>query len=729
VRGAIRFVIAVAILVGCGGEVAHPIPEWTLAYDGTTERVVLPQHLDVPDRAMTYTLRADFAVPPALRDRPLSLVIPFFAGLTRLRVDEFDAVDTEPEPVTGYRGRGPKSWQLPYPTRGRDRVTLEIIVEHRWKQSGWLDTIPRILPSEEHDSVLTAIKLINDYGATLALFGLTLIGLLYLAIYVVDRRRKQYKWFAIQGLSAISYPLFLSGLSQGMFGRFDIVLLAAMLPTAAIAAVVFTHETLKLGKPSRIWIVLFAINLLVAVIASNPFAAMDYAARVAVATIAIVVVYQIWVCGRLAFRPDRPVGARYLLVAWSALSIAAGPDFAVWLGFGDQIGGVRTSCLGLALFAIAQALLLGREHVLSLKQSDELNAALASRVDQLEGRQKEIELLNTELRRQIADRSEELFGALRTLAATAGSAPALAEGQLVQERYRVVRSLGTGGMGAVYEVVRISDDKRFALKVTRQHDAVALARLAREARIAAQVAHPNVVAIIDVDVASAGFLFMVIELVDGKALHERVDRYRDQDWMIPVLAQIAAGLAALHRHGIVHRDLKPANILIEDVDGMPRVKITDFGISRIAEDEPEGDVTALLKPAAHDKADSSKRTPNRASTPLTTTGFVAGTPMYMAPELTTGDSAEVLPSADVFSFGILAFQVLAGHPPWSEPPSVTAARRSVPRPRSLTEEVPTLPRPFSQLVARCLALAPEDRPTAAELADALDKLAAEKKAG
>ncbi|MBA2543357.1 MAG: serine/threonine protein kinase [Deltaproteobacteria bacterium] len=399
---------------------------------------------------------------------------------------------------------------------------------------------------------------------------------------------------------------------------------------------------------------------------------------------------------------------------------------------------MRTSCLGLGLFAIAQALLLGREHVLSLKHADELNTALAGRVDQLEGRQKEIELLNTELRRQIADRSEELFGALRTLAATAGSAPALAEGQIVQDRYRVVRSLGVGGMGAVYEVVRITDDKRFALKVTRQHDAVALARLAREARIAAQVTHPNVVAIVDVDVASAGFLFMVIELVDGKALHERVDRYRDQAWLIPVLAQIADGLAALHRHGIVHRDLKPANILIEDVDGKPRVKITDFGISRIADDEPDGrdpgvlaspsdsNITALLKPGyvAPDLDRTPSRTPsNRVSTPLTTTGFVAGTPMYMAPEL-TGSTGEVSPSADVFSFGILAFQVLTGHPPWTEPPSVTsAARRVVPAPRSLTEEVPTLAKPVSDLIARCLALVPEQRPTATELAATFGALA------
>ena len=718
-------ILAIAV-TGCA-DPQHPVARWTLEAEGRTAEVTLPAHLDVPDRSSTYTLRTRADVPASLRDRPTSLVIPFFAGNTKLRVDGLDAIETEPEPVHGYRARGPRSWQLPAAVRGKEVVELELTVDHRWMQSSWFDTVPRLLPAERVDDALFPIKLFNDYGATFALFGLILIGLLYLAIFLVDRRRKEYLWFAIQGLAATSYPLFLSGIAQGVFGRFDIVFLASFLPLAALASVWFTHETFKLGKPSRIWIGLLVLCTLVALIANDPFAAMTYSARTAVSTIALVMVYQIYVCGRLSFKPaaQRPVGARYLLVAWSALTIAGANDFSVWLGFGDRFDGVRTACLGLGLFAIAQTLLIGREHIMALVRSDELNAALAARVEQLEVRQKEIELLNAELRRQIADRSEELFGALRTLAATAGSAPALEEGQLVQDRYRVVRSLGVGGMGAVYEVVRLADDRRFALKVTRQHDAVALARLAREAQIAANVTHPNVVSIVDVDVATAGFLFMVLELVPGKALNERTDRYKDPQWMLPVLAQVAAGLAALHAHGIVHRDLKPANILIEDGPaGPPLVKITDCGISRIPESATDGNDTALLKPNA---TPGSNRTPSAtpSSSSLTTTGFVAGTPMYMAPELTTDESGDVAPSADIFSFGIVAFQVLAGQMPWSEPPSVTSAdHRPIARPRSLTREQPRVPAEISKLISRCLAIEPADRPTAAELAAELARLVA-----
>ncbi len=728
-RGCAVLLVVAALVAACRTTPDQAIASWTLEVDGRTEQLALPSHPELPEPSI-YRLHARFDVPPALRDRSLTLVIPFLAANASLRVDGADATDTEPEPVRGYRTRGPHSWQFPSSARGRSSLALELTVQHRWKQSGWLDTVPRVVPSEQRDDELWPFKLINDYGATFALFGLILIAVLYLAIYLVDRRRKEYLWFAIQALSAISYPLVLTGFSQALVGTLDVAMLAIALPMAALAAVWFTHETFKLGPPSKLWLVLGVIDAAIAVVAHDPFAAMDYSARSAIAVITIVVIYQIWVCGKLAFRKtDRPVGARYLLVAWSFLAIAAASDFVVWLGFGDNLGGIRSSCLGLGFFAIAQALVIGREHIQSLVRSDELNAALAARVEQLEGRHKEIELLNKELRRQIADRSEELFGALRTLAATAGSAPALEQGQIVQDRYRVVRSLGIGGMGAVYEVIRLADQRRFALKVTRQHDAVALARLAREAQIVAGISHPNVVSIIDVDVASAGFLFMVIELVAGKALNERVDRYRDPDWLLPVLAQVAAGLAALHAHDIVHRDLKPANILIEDgPDGEPLVKITDFGISRLAESSGEsapGDVTAVLRPSL---TPDSKRTPRRISNPLTTTGFIAGTPMYMAPELTTDQSGDIEPSADVFSFGIVAFQVLAGQMPWAEPPSVTSAdRRPVPRPRSLTAEQPAMPRAVSQLITRCLAIAPADRPTASEVAAELSKLVADRK--
>src|SRR5690606_35127103 len=155
------------------------------------------------------------------------------------------------------------------------------------------------------------------------------------------------------------------------------------------------------------------------------------------------------------------------------------------------------------------------------------------------------------------------------------------------------------------------------------------------------------------------------------------DRYRDVAWMRSVLAQVARGLAALHAHGIVHRDLKPANILIDASSEPPIAKIADFGISRIAavapDNEESAQVTSLIKPARNTAVPREAESPRQgvpirdSSSSLTQTGFVAGTPMYMAPELAT-DVAAVSPSADVFGFGVVAFLALAGKLPWSEPP-------------------------------------------------------------
>src|SRR5207249_2801228 len=118
-------------------------------------------------------------------------------------------------------------------------------------------------------------------------------------------------------------------------------------------------------------------------------------------------------------------------------------------------------------------------------------------------------------KRQLADRAGQLASAIVRLS---GSPMHLEAGMVIEDRYRVLRELGKGGMGAVYEVERISDGKRLALKVlTGVADRDALARFAREAQIAAQLNHPSIVSIVDVDVAKSGMLFLVMELVAGSS--------------------------------------------------------------------------------------------------------------------------------------------------------------------------------------------------------------------
>ncbi|MBA2543197.1 MAG: serine/threonine protein kinase [Deltaproteobacteria bacterium] len=373
-----------------------------------------------------------------------------------------------------------------------------------------------------------------------------------------------------------------------------------------------------------------------------------------------------------------------------------------------------------------QTLFLSREHIQTLHTADVLNAALAARVAQLETRQLEVEQLNVELRHQIADRSGHLVAAIRTMIDPGAKTPALAPGQIVQERYELQREIGSGGMGTVYEVVRLADRRHLALKVAHGFDAIALARLAREAQIASQLAHPNMVAILDVDISDQGFLYIVMELVVGKTLHEMRDRFGDPAWALPVLAEIADGLAALHRSGIVHRDLKPANVMLaEGANGERVAKIMDFGISRISQDETgsSGSMPSLDRtaPTLRENPRGPKSSPRSSSNTLTQAGSLCGTPQYMAPELMHVD--RVLPSADVFSLGVLAYELLTKDAPWPEPASVVLDEGRILAPAiSLAIHLPALDPAVATLFDRCLLLAPGDRPTAQDVALQLAKV-------
>ncbi len=484
----------------------------------------------------------------------------------------------------------------------------------------------------------------------------------------------------------------------------------------------------------------------------DPFIATRVVGIATVAQVSIVLVYQIGVCTRLLRAGADRKSALYFVMSWLILFVAALPDFLWWLGFGETLGGVRLGSIGLALFAVLMSLLLSQKHAQSLRSSDGLNAELAQRVGQLEARRAEIEQLNTELRRQVADRALQIYAAV-ALARTRSVTAHLQVGEIVQGRYRVERPLGSGGMGTVYEVMRVTDGRRFALKVPREVHGESLARLAREAQIASTLSHPNVVSIIDVDVASTGFLFLVMELVEGTSLHEHYERFGDVRWALPVLAQIAAGLAALHRVGIVHRDLKPGNILVMPrADGALTIKISDFGISlhagteeasgaspppsRLSTDAATAEITVpeplspaplrteVLPPPSNPRPTSEAdafAAPGppagvAASSFLTRTGHMRGTPLYMAPEACDGRSM-LTPAVDIFALGVLAQELLTGRRPFTQPPVIAMmARDAVPVPSRIQEGWPTCQPALATVLDACLSLDATRRPTAADLA-------------
>jgi serine/threonine protein kinase len=788
-------------LTGCArSSTAIPLTHWTLDSEGTKSDVVMPTHLNdrVPSHSSVFTLHTDVDVPAAIRGRDLAVWIPYFQGVVSLSVDGSDAITIDPDLVEIYSTRGPHLWRIPHERTNRSTLALDLTVQNKWTSSSYFDTVPELRVFGQANPLATAIAFLNNAGAAIACVALVQVSATYLAVFLTDRSRRTYFWLAMQGLTAAYYSLHNVGWAQLFTRGYDSAFVSIMVAAAALSSVYFTHALFGLPPPSRFFKWLAATDLLLVCVAPGPFHAQLLGARAAIISIIIVVVYQVTVLIRLMRIKPRPDGALILVAAWLFLGVTAWTDLGAWFSLGEPLYGIRLAGIGLSVFAMLQSLILSRSHTLSLRHADDLNVELAGRVNLLETTQQEITVLNDELRRQITDRSRQLFAALALVGKKTDLMPALNPGEIVQDRYRIVRELGAGGMGSVYEVTRITDDRRLALKVTLGLDSVALARLAREAQIASQVTHPNVVTMFDVDVSALGFLFVVMEYVDGTSLAEQKKRYGDRRWGLEVLRQIAEGLAALHAIGIVHRDLKPANVLLaaEGMNDAPRVKISDFGISRIREagdrptrisavppsmnvqtvsahvnanppppdaalrdqiitreipamsvsspssippaplsEPPVTDPTQMLAATTNPELPLIPSVPSislsrsgssslrvfgaASSSTLTQAGHVIGTPTYMAPELTLAD-AELTPAADMFSLGVLAFEILAKKYPFREPPALARLKlKEVGVATKIQSIFPDLPKPAADLIDACLSLDPVTRPSARVFADGL----------
>jgi len=207
----------------------------------------------------------------------------------------------------------------------------------------------------------------------------------------------------------------------------------------------------------------------------------------------------------------------------------------------------------------------------------------------------------------------------------------------VPERYQMIRRLGAGAMGEVWEAEDTALGRRVALKFVRPEataDPEYQARLVREARALARLRHPNVVAIHDLDQSSDGELFVALELVDGTSARAWLAAAPRQDReILAVWRAVADGLAAVHRAGIVHRDLKPDNVFVA---GDGRVVIGDFGLASMAADG--------------------------GSTTLTVSGQVVGTPLYMPLEQLRGGGATA--RSDQFALCVCLWEALVGVRPF-----------------------------------------------------------------
>ena len=378
-------------------------------------------------------------------------------------------------------------------------------------------------------------------------------------------------------------------------------------------------------------------------------------------------------------------------------------------------------------FGLAMIAVIERQHAQAREASEVAARDLAVKVDVLEARNKEIDALNQELRHQVVERSRQMVDVLQQGRAEVTASRRLETGDTIDGRYTVTRVLGRGAMGVVHQVERTTDHRSFALKMmTGSVNALAGARFAREAEIAARADDEHLVKVVDVGGSGAGQLYIVMELVEGRSLEDARGRFGEVPWAVEVLHQIACGLRALHAMGVVHRDLKPANVLLTTgADGLELAKISDFGISRLDSDTPLDEpaseaVTAPITPPAADELHSTQvsTAPGgslRESAPrLTATGAFMGTPAYMAPELAKG--ARIAgPAADLFALGLIAYELLSGTEAFREPPLYFAlAGRELSAVTPLPAKVPEA---IAELVLRCLAEAAEARPTAQEFID------------
>ncbi len=281
-----------------------------------------------------------------------------------------------------------------------------------------------------------------------------------------------------------------------------------------------------------------------------------------------------------------------------------------------------------------------------------------------------------------------------------GVRPVIAPGVTLDERYRVVRLLGEGAMGAVYEAEHVVIGRRVAVKVmharfTRSPEAVS--RFTREARAAAAIGHPHIVSVTDFGTHGQQ-PFLVMELLRGETLGERIAKSPAVPFQeaCVIMGQVLSALDAAHAIGVVHRDLKPENVFVRD-ERAASVKLLDFGVSK------------FHPPGGHEQH-------------ITKDGLLVGTPNYMAPEQWTGQR-DIDCRADLFAAGVMFFELLTGGLPYEGADErelfeeVVRGDHAPPRPSEIAPGVPAV---LDAVVLKAVARERERRyQTAQEFLDAL----------
>ncbi len=266
-------------------------------------------------------------------------------------------------------------------------------------------------------------------------------------------------------------------------------------------------------------------------------------------------------------------------------------------------------------------------------------------------------------------------------------------GTLLADKYRVDRLLGQGGMGAVYLAENTDIGRKVAIKVLKPElaqDPQSLARFKQEARSAASIGHPGIVEVLDLGMLPDGGAYIVMELLEGETLRERLQKQGTLSPIeaVTIIAAVLDTLAVAHDKGVIHRDIKPENLFLVDRP-LPGIKVLDFGISKLTGAQDMG---------------------------LTRTGTVMGTPLYMSPEQARG-AKDVGPTTDIYSIGAILYEAMSGQPPFpGESYNEVLAKVLTEAQRPLNQLRSDVPAPLATLIESMLNKVPGWRPQNARAA-------------